>query len=115
MPNGFNNQWLKNTLRHLLSRKSNRFDLKLGELINLTLRFYVDEYLFSTLSDSCHGNKENSIFAVTITTNQEIQICALILSVHFVIMPKNFRAKSTSCSLDKMLQLLNFQFCEKQL
>ena len=31
------------------------------------------------MRDNCHGNKENSSFAVTITTNQEIQICGLIL------------------------------------
>ena len=30
------------------------------------------------MSDGCHGNKENSVFAVTITTNQEIHIGGLI-------------------------------------
>ena len=38
------------------------------------------------MNDDCHGNKENSIFAVTITTNQEIQICGLFLCVYFVMM-----------------------------
>ena len=30
----------------------------------------ISEYVNSTLSEGCHGNKENSIYAVTITTNQ---------------------------------------------
>ena len=76
-------------------RKSNQFVLKLGELINVIFLFCVDEQGFSTLSDGCPGNIENSISAVTMTTNQEIQTCGLILCVHLVmITPKNFRAKS---------------------
>ena len=33
------------------------FDLQLGELINLIFCFCVDEQVFFTLSDGCHGNK----------------------------------------------------------
>ena len=48
------------------------------------------------MSDGCHGNKENSIFAV-ITNNREIQYGALSLYVHFVYdeQPlKNFSTRS---------------------
>ena len=85
MPNGLSNQSGEDPLWHFISRKSNRFYLKFGKLINLIFRFYVHKYGFCTLSDGCHGNK-NSIFVVAVTTNQEIQICELILYVYFIMM-----------------------------
>ena len=58
---------------------------------------------------------KSRIFAVTITTNEQIQICTLILYVLFIrwTSPKNVRAKTISCSKDNMLSLHNFQFCKK--
>ena len=94
-----------------ISRKSNRFDFSLGELINLIFWFRVDEKWFSTLGDSCHGTNGNSILAVTITTNQKKQICRLVLC--FILLwwgtSRNLRANSTSRFWDKMLQLPIFQ------
>ena len=51
---------LTNNEEILISRKSNRLELKLG---NILCKMKKE---FFTLSDGFHGNKENSIFAFTI-------------------------------------------------
>ena len=43
MPNDLSNRWGKDLWRHFILKKSNQFDLKLGELINLLLWFCVDD------------------------------------------------------------------------
>ena len=71
MSNGLSNQWGKKFLQRFISRKSSRFELKLGELVNLTFLFCVDELGFSCLNDACYGKKKKSIFAVTTKTNKK--------------------------------------------
>ena len=88
MPNDLGNHWGKDPLQHFILRKSNQFDLKLGELINLIFWFCVDQWGFSTLSGSCHSIKENSVFTVTVTTIQKAKICGAIL---WWTTPKNIR------------------------
>ena len=47
-------------MQHFISRKSSRFELKLGELVNLTFLFRVDELGFSCLNDTCYGKKKKA-------------------------------------------------------
>ena len=61
--------------------------------MDLIFCFCVDEKGFLTLTDGCHGNKENSIFAITIKANEKVQI----FGSFYLLAPKNFGTKSTIC------------------
>ena len=58
--------FIYNYICHILIRS--------GKRIHLIFCFCLDKQGLLILNDACHGNKEISIFAVTITASQKIQI-----------------------------------------